>query len=45
MFVKHIVEASVDGDGLVNKGGINGCGCSEGGREGGSRGVVEGVRW
>jgi hypothetical protein len=35
VFVKHIVEASVYGDGLVNKGGINGCGCSEGGREGG----------
>ena len=45
VFVKHIVEASVDGDGLVNKGGINGCGCSEEVGRGESWGVVEGVRW
>ena len=32
VFVKHIVKASVDVDGLVNNGGIVGCGCSEGGR-------------
>ena len=35
VFVKHIVEAIVDGDGLVNNGGIIGCGCSEGGGGGG----------
>ena len=45
MFVTHIAEASVDGDGkcLVNNGGINGCWwsereCGEGGGEGGRRG-------
>jgi hypothetical protein len=32
VFVKHIVETSVDVDCLVNNGGIVGCGCSEGGR-------------
>ena len=34
VFAKHIVKASVDVDGLVNNGGIIGCGCSEGGRGG-----------
>lgn len=44
VFVNHIVEASVHGDGLVNNGGINGCWWSEremglvGGR-GGSKGL------
>ena len=44
VFVNHIVEASVHGDGLVNNGGINGCWWSEGGwGEGGLR-EVEGIR-
>ena len=44
VFVNHIVEASVHGDGLVNNGGMNGCWWSEGdGGKGGLRGV-EGVR-
>jgi len=43
VFVNHIAEASVNGDGLVNNGGINGCWSSEGwggeeGVEGGRRG-------
>ena len=47
VFVKHIVEASsVDGDGLVNNGGISDCGYSKEGAKGWgwSRGA-EGVRW
>ena len=42
VFVNHIVEASVHGDGLVNNGRINGCWWSE--REMGSRGVEGGRR-
>ena len=44
VFVNHIVEASVYGDGLVNNRGINGCWWSEGGGGGGGSRGVEGVR-
>ena len=41
VFVNHIVEASVHGDGIVNNGGINGFWWSEGG--GGWGGLREGL--
>ena len=44
VFVNHIVEASVHGDGLVNNGGINGCWWSEGGGGWGGLREVKGVR-